>query len=156
MYAIAGLDPEDEKIAADQSAIRELLSVRTQVGGMARYQNDYYHQIESTKTDIVPGNPWVICTLWQAQYIIAKAKTKAELLEAMDLINWCTYRQLESGVLAEQFHPYTGEPISVSPLTWSHATVMIAVCEYLNKLKEIERTGTGTPRPTYKGVEARH
>ena len=31
---------------------------------------------------------------------------------------------LEAGVLAEQVNPYTNEPISVSPLTWSHATVV--------------------------------
>ena len=156
LFAIGGLDPEDPKIASDHKATRDLLSVRTQIGGMARYQNDYYHQIESSKLDIVPGNPWVICTLWQAQYVIAKAKTKADLTEALDLINWCTYRQLPSGVLAEQFHPYTGAPLSVSPLTWSHATVMIVVSEYLNKLKELENIGTGTPHPTFTGIASAH
>mgnify|MGYP003652623630 FL=1 len=59
-------------------------------------------------------------------------------------------------MLAEQFHPYTGAPISVSPLTWSHATVMIVVSEYLNKLKELENIGTGTPHPTYTGIATAH
>jgi GH15 family glucan-1,4-alpha-glucosidase len=31
-----------------------------------------------------------------------------------------------------QVHPYT-RPLSVSPLTWSHATVVMTVREYLEK-----------------------
>ncbi|MEO1583933.1 MAG: glycoside hydrolase family 15 protein [Planctomycetota bacterium] len=151
-FAIGGIDPDDPMIVSDMEKTRELLSVRTEIGGVARYQKDYYHQIETEKTDIVPGNPWVICTLWHAQHIIARATTKDELKEAMDLINWCTYRTLPSGVLAEQFHPYSGDPISVSPLTWSHATVMIAVSEYLNKLAEIEGKDHATPKPIFAGL----
>jgi glucoamylase len=37
-------------------------------------------------------------------------------------------------VLAEQFHPYTGAPISVSPLTWSHATLCV---RYLDRHREL-------------------
>ena len=44
---------------------------------------------------------------------------------------------LPSGVLAEQIDPLTGTPISVSPLVWSHAEYVIAVCEYLNKYREL-------------------
>ncbi|MEL6797634.1 MAG: hypothetical protein AAFO89_12535, partial [Planctomycetota bacterium] len=58
------------------------------------------------------------------------------------------------GVLAEQFHPYSGDPISVSPLTWSHATVMIAVSEYLNKLAELEGKDHATPKPIFAGLDA--
>ncbi len=46
---------------------------------------------------------------------------------------------LPSGVLAEQINPHTHEPISVSPLTWSHATFIMAVQEYINKSLEIEK-----------------
>ncbi len=48
-------------------------------------------------------------------------------------------RALESGVLAEQFDPYSGGPISVSPLTWSHGTVMTTIVQYL--LKHAQLTG---------------
>ena len=46
---------------------------------------------------------------------------------------------LASGVLPEQLDPHTGKPISVSPLSWSHATVMTVIMEYL--LKHAELTG---------------
>ena len=33
--------------------------------------------------------------------------------------------------MAEQLHPFTGEPLSVSPLTWSHAAFVASVERYL-------------------------
>jgi GH15 family glucan-1,4-alpha-glucosidase len=116
------------------------LWVKTSVGGCARYERDYYHQVERDNTEAVPGNPWVICTLWQAQYRIERAKTVEELQEALPLIEWAQRRAEKSGVLAEQFNPYSGDPISVSPLTWSHATFVIAVMEYLRKYDKLTAT----------------
>jgi hypothetical protein len=46
-------------------------------------------------------------------------------------------------VLAEQFNPHTGEPISVSPLTWSHAVVMTTVMQYLLKHAQITGARSG-------------
>jgi len=139
IFAFTGLDINDEFIRAEMENARERLAVKTGVGGYARYERDYYHQIERDNVTQVPGNPWAICTLWRAQYVIAKARTLEEMKEAMDLLEWCVWRADASGVLAEQFHPYTGEPISVSPLTWSHATFVIVVLEYLNKLGGLSR-----------------
>src|SRR5690606_9620926 len=51
---------------------------------------------------------------------------------------WCAGHALESGVLAEQVHPYTNEPLSVSPLTWSHATVVSTAIKYLEKLEQLQ------------------
>ena len=98
----------------------------------------------------MPGNPWVICSLWRAQYVIAKAQREEDLEEALGLLEWCCHRAEESGVLPEQFHPHTGEAMSVSPLTWSHATYVIVVMEYLHKLQKVR-----TQRlQTESGVEA--
>jgi GH15 family glucan-1,4-alpha-glucosidase len=118
-------------------AIRDRLWCKTDVGGVARYENDYYHRV-SDDIARVPGNPWFICTMWQAQYAIAKAKVPSDLAEAVEVLTWVASRTLRSGVLAEQVHPYSNAPLSVSPLTWSHATVVMAVQEYLEKLEAIE------------------
>jgi len=40
-------------------------------------------------------------------------------------------------VLAEQLNPLTGEPLSVAPLTWSHATFVETVLDFVEKEKEI-------------------
>jgi len=86
----------------------------------------------------VPGNPWFICTLWLADYFITRAKSPAELKLALPIFTWTAGHALESGVLAEQVNPYTNEPISVSPLTWSHATVVSTIIKYLEKLEALQ------------------
>jgi GH15 family glucan-1,4-alpha-glucosidase len=130
-------DPEDEKVVNTMNAIKEGLWVKTDVGGIARYEGDRYHRVTENIKE-VPGNPWVICTLWLAQWIIAKAKGPEEMKEAITILDWVASRALRSGVLAEQVHPFTNQPLSVSPLTWSHAAFVSTVLEYLNKLGKID------------------
>ncbi len=137
LFAFGVFDPQDPIMLSEMAGLYEKLWCKTEVGGCARYERDYYHQVERDRVKDIPGNPWVICTLWQAQYCIAKARNVDELKLAVPLLEWCVKRASASGVLAEQFNPHTGEPISVSPLTWSHATVVIVVMEYLNKLKKL-------------------
>jgi glucoamylase len=124
------LTPDDPRIVATMEAVRERLWVKTDVGGVARYENDYYHQV-SQDIENVPGNPWFICTLWLAQWHIATAQVPEDLQPALDILDWAAAHALPSGVMAEQVHPYTNAPLSVSPLTWSHATLVMAVREYL-------------------------
>ena len=57
---------------------------------------------------------------------------------ALPILEWTAGHSLESGVLAEQVNPYTNEPISVSPLTWSHATVVSTSIKYLEKLEQLQ------------------
>ena len=130
-------DVDDPRIVATMNAIREHLWIKTDVGGLARYENDYYHQISQDIAN-VPGNPWFICTLWLAQWYIATAKTRADLQPALDILHWAQTHTLPSGVMAEQVHPYTNEPLSVSPLTWSHATLVTTVCEYLQRRAQLD------------------
>jgi oligosaccharide amylase len=127
----------DERVEATMKAVEEKLWVKTRVGGVARYENDYYHRI-SDDIAAVPGNPWFICTLWLADYYISRAQTPAELKMALPIFEWTAGHALESGVLAEQVNPYTNDPISVSPLTWSHATVVSTSIKYLEKLEALQ------------------
>jgi len=130
------LSAEDPRVVRTMKEVRDRLWVKTEVGGMARYENDYYHR-QSQDIERVPGNPWFICTLWLAQWTIATAKSRHDLQAAIPLLQWCATHGLASGVLAEQVHPYTGAPLSVSPLTWSHATFVTAVQEYQMKWESV-------------------
>lgn len=125
------LPPDEPRLAATMEKIRERLWVKTDVGGVARYEHDYYQQVEKTDIDKVPGNPWFICTLWLADWDIARASSRSELAKAARTLEWVAARAMPSGILAEQVDPYTGEPLSVSPLTWSHATFIATVESYL-------------------------
>jgi GH15 family glucan-1,4-alpha-glucosidase len=106
---------------------------------VARYENDNYHRIEHRDIERVPGNPWFITSMWLAEWYIARAETVDDLKGAEEILEWVADRALASGTLAEQVNPYTNEPLSVAPLTWSHATVVLAVNEYLAKREALRR-----------------
>jgi glucoamylase len=141
VYKFHLFEPDDPRVVATMRAIEEKLWIKTCVGGVARYENDYYHRI-SADTAAVPGNPWFICTLWLADYFITRAKNGADLKLALPIFEWAAAHALPSGILAEQVHPYTNEPISVSPLTWSHATVVSTAVKYLEKLEQLRTCDT--------------
>src|SRR5438309_603645 len=131
------LPATDERIRSTMRAIEDRLSVKTPVGGIARYENDYYFQVSSDIAS-VPGNPWFVATLWLAEHLIAIAEKPADLDRPRAYLDWCARRALPSGILSEQVHPYTGEPLSVSPLTWSHAAFVSAVQHYARRSRLIK------------------
>ncbi|TAJ22315.1 MAG: glycoside hydrolase family 15 protein, partial [Nitrospirae bacterium] len=131
--------PQDPLVESTMQAVLERLWVDTPIGGLARYEGDAYHQVEHSNTQRVPGNPWFICTLWWAQYLIACAEEVSDLQEALTLLEWVADHALPSGVLAEQVHPHTGEPLSVSPLTWSHAEFVVTAHKWLEKYQAFRR-----------------
>lgn len=138
IFEFGVFDVNDEKVKNTMQKVKDWLWVKTKIGGVARYYNDYYFR-KSDNLDLIPGNPWFICTLWYAKYIIAKANSLEDLKEAMDLIYWVKNHALNTGVLAEQIHPLTGEPLSVSPLTWSHSEFVDTITNYINKKIELEK-----------------
>jgi oligosaccharide amylase len=136
LFQFGMLSPDDEPMAKTMAEIEECLWVRTEVGGVARYENDYYFQ-QSDDIKKVPGNPWIICTLWLADWYITRATQAGDLDRARELMEWVVRHALPSGILAEQVHPYTGEPLSVSPLTWSHGAFVTTVHNYVAKAEQL-------------------
>jgi GH15 family glucan-1,4-alpha-glucosidase len=92
--------PDDPKIVSTMQAIRDQLWVKTNVGGVARYMNDLYHQVSQDISN-VPGNPWFICTLWLAEWYALTAKKLDDLKPAMEILEWVAAHALPSGILAE-------------------------------------------------------
>jgi len=135
LFAFSVFDINDERLTRFANVIKERLQCKTSIGGFGRYEGDVYFRQKEDQN--VPGNPWIITTLWMAQYYIAKAKTEIDLKEAQKLIDWTVDRAMESGVLAEQFDPYNGKPLSAVPLTWSHAEFVITIVRYLDKLEDL-------------------
>ncbi len=123
VFFMGVLPPHDERVVSTMKAIEEKLYVKDGIGGIARYENDLYHRIDDTYP-----NPWIVTTMWLADWYIELGN----LNRALELVNWATKRKSQAGLLAEQFHPRTGKPLSVIPLTWSHA----AFCRTVQKLDE--------------------
>jgi len=130
-FGILSLDDPRLRKAFDKTV--ERLEVKTDIGGMARFEGDSYH----FKGGNYPGNPWVITTMWIAQYYIAMAKKEKDLQKVHPYIAWALKISGSAGTLPEQLDPYTGDHLSASPLVWSHAEFVTTIISYLEKLEEL-------------------
>ncbi|MEM3351832.1 MAG: glycoside hydrolase family 15 protein [Saccharolobus sp.] len=113
------ISPEDPIMVNTINEIEAKLKVSN---GIIRYENDMYQRRKKQP------NPWLITTLWLAEYY-ADIKNKNK---ALDYIMWVLNRALPTGFLPEQVDPETFEPTSVTPLVWSHAEFIIAVNKLLS------------------------
>jgi GH15 family glucan-1,4-alpha-glucosidase len=144
VFAFGAFAADDPRVASTMRAVESRLTCKGEVGGVARYEGDDYQRVAREGSG-APGNPWFVCTLWLAEHAIATARTLEDLAGPRDILAWVGRHARGSGVLAEQLHPFTGAPLSVSPLTWSHAGFVIAVREYVARYEQIVR-GLGERR----------
>ena len=135
------VDVDDDRVVCTMKAVEETLTVRTAIGGEARREHDYYQAVNANDQN-VPGNPWPITTLWRAQWYIKRAKTLADLKPARERLEWLLKVTTSAGLLAEQVDPYTGAPLSVCPLGWSHGTAIMAIDEYVAKFGALKKAAT--------------
>jgi len=141
LFPFGAFEATDPRVVATMEAVRTGLWVWTDVRGLARYEDDWYWQV-SQDIARVPGNPWITCTLWLAEWKIRRATSEADLALTLDLLQWAAAHARPSGCLPEQVHPYTGAPLSVSPLTWSHAAFVQALLSYRDKLHALKVSPT--------------
>jgi len=127
------LGVEDEMIKTSIKTIEDKLCLKTGITGVPRYVGDNYFR----QSKDMPSNPWFITTLWLAQYYIMEAKEEKDLDVVKESFNWVAKHASPTGMLSEQLNPYTGEQLSASPLTWSHAAFLSTVISYLEKLEEL-------------------
>lgn len=133
MLVFGVLDPHDERLARAFTATKRALSVATSIGGIARYEGDRYYRVGAD----LPGNPWIVTTLWLAEYAIASARGDDDLKQAREIFEWVVSRAGTGGILPEQVHPYSGMGLSAAPLVWSHAAYINAVLSYLDRLEAL-------------------
>ena len=120
-FMLARLPQNDERLLNTAKTVEQRLLNSSPIGGVIRYENDNYFRTKQQ----YPGNPWIVCGMWLAQYYIHQGRTD----EARGLLDWSVDRQLPSGVLSEQFDPDSGESISVTPLVWSHAEMINTILD---------------------------
>jgi len=108
-------DTPESILESSVRLVEKVLLPSAPIGGVPRYEHDDYFLTDQTKL----GNPWMITTLWLAQYYMSNNRRD----EAVKLIDWVIDRAGVSGMLAEQVDPNTGFGTGVSPLVWSHSTL---------------------------------
>jgi oligosaccharide amylase len=133
IYKFGVLPYDDDRVKHAVRLVEERLRVKTEVDGICRFENDMYFRV----ADGYVGNPWFICTLWLAQYYIEIAQNAEDLKIPHAWLEWTVRYAQKSGVLSEQLHPYTGEGLSATPLTWSHAEFVVTLLEYVKKMEDL-------------------
>lgn len=144
VFSFGVLPANDPRVEGTMEVVKRSLLVQSPIGGYARYQGDYYFR-KSQDIARIPGNPWIICTLWVAEWEIAKATSLQELDEPLQKLQWVARHAMESGVLPEQVDPLNGAPVSVAPLTWSHSTYVLTVVKYTEKYHQLLVEQGGSP-----------
>ena len=113
-YPFRVLEPDDPHIVGSSRQIEGAFTYASE--GIGRYPGDTY----------LGGNPWFITTLWLALYRCQQGHYE----KAKTLIEWCVRHVDELQLFSEQVHKDNGEPISASPLAWSHAMFILALLDY--------------------------
>lgn len=133
-----GVLPANDAVLARafEGSVR-VLSHGVTTGGIARYDGDAYYRQEGEKDLEVAGNPWVITTLWYAEYLIANARSENDFVRIRTILDWVVQHAEPSGALPEQVDARTGAPLSATPLMWSHAAYASVIVAYLNRLEQL-------------------
>ncbi len=129
IFAYGVLSVDDPLVKTCIDTIESKLRIHTGIDGVPRYVGDRYY----TQTGDV-ANPWYITTLWLAQYYARTAKSADNIKTVEGWLNWVIVHSPLSGVLSEQLHPFTGEQLSATPLTWSHAEYVRTIIDYHDAL----------------------
>lgn len=148
LFFFGVLQPSDARLVSTWDRTLRVLSHGISSGGIARFEHDDYYRIDGP----APGNPWVITTLWYAEYLIAAAKTLADLERVSAIFSWVVQHAQPSGVLSEQLNPNTGVQVCAAPLTWSHAGYVSAVLKYLHRMEELGGARMGATVPSRASV----
>lgn len=116
-----GLYKSSDILTQTADCIERTLLDKSPSGGTPRYEHDHYFESDAQYM----GNPWFVTTLWMAQYYVRINDTD----KAKGHLAWALERALPSGVLSEQVNPSSSEPVSVTPLVWSHAELINTILD---------------------------
>lgn len=122
-YMFGLYSPDSPEISQAFKTLRDRYFVNDSYA-VPRYEGDNYHRAEGTGT----GNTWFIASLWLSQY----ANEIGDTVLRDAILRWVE-AQTVSKMFSEQQNPSTLEPLSVSPLVWSHAEYMATQLDVIDK-----------------------
>ncbi len=119
--------PDETTLSSTVKLLEERLLDSTPSKGLPRFEHDGYF----LSSPEYMGNPWIVTTLWYAQYRIQQGDTEG----AKHYLSWVQERAMPSGVLPEQVDPINGAITSVTPLVWSHAELINTILDLVENSK---------------------
>lgn len=117
-------EPDSPELATSIATLQTLYDITQHKPTIAgRYKGDDYYRSQGAPL----GNPWFVTSLWLAQFDMRAGKHD----RARSTIQWVADRMLQTGVLSEQFNPFSLQFLSVAPLTWSQAEFMTSILDLM-------------------------
>lgn len=109
--------PNEKKILNSVEKIN--MTLRTYMGGYKRFEDDHY----------MNGNPWVVATLWMANYYLEAGEDK----KAKECFDYVVKTSAHHGFLPEQVNNDTLKPAWVIGLGWSHSMFVMILKKMMEK-----------------------
>ncbi|MBP9750145.1 MAG: glycoside hydrolase family 15 protein [Candidatus Pacebacteria bacterium] len=134
LFRFGVLSPYDPVLERIYERTCAALTTDVEGVGVSRYDGDRYFAHQDAAS-----NPWVVTTCWIAEYEIARAKDVQDLEMPRRRLEWIKQRANVAGLFAEQYHPRTHMPTSVTPLIWSHAQYILTFLAYSKKYAEFRK-----------------
>lgn len=114
------------ELTAAVETMERVFDFKPGLNGLPRYENDNYYRVNFA----TPGNWWNITTLWMAQYYSEVGATD----KTEQILTWVASRAVAAtGILSEQISPDDNTPLSVAPLTWSHAEYVATLLDTITE-----------------------
>lgn len=130
-------DLKSDEIRASYDTLKTTFKINDDgVTPLPRYEHDLYDTVDPAGM----GNPWLITTMWLAQYYMEVDRLPA----AKAIIQWARSIMLPSGVLPEQLNPFTQKFISVAPLIWSQAEFLNSILDLTSDPHQAEKVDEPT------------
>ena len=126
------LSADDPRLKEAFKVLEARLEKGIRVGGIPRYEGDMYCRVGPD----TPSNPWFVVSLWMTQYKIASAANSQDLKDAAKDIEWAA-KYAQKSMMSEQINPFNGDPLSATPLTWSHSEFVRTIMEFENRMKSL-------------------
>lgn len=113
-YMFGLFEPDSDEMVQSFKSLRAKFSLGDEPWMLPRYEGDKYQPVDPNGL----GNPWIICSLWSAQYTLLQG----DVQKAQQILDHIADVMLRTGVLPEQVNPFNNQKfISVAPLMWSQA-----------------------------------
>jgi GH15 family glucan-1,4-alpha-glucosidase len=128
LYLLYDLDLHKEfNLEPTLNFLDSKLFLQTQLGGIARKENDHYLKINNK----IPGNPWFISSMWRLR--VALKNNDQDF--AKRILLWSISHFDKTGLIAEQMDPDSGFALGMKPLSWSHAEYLMSVTAFIEHLR---------------------
>ena len=117
------ISPNSTAAVGTVEKINRTLNVK---GGLSRFPNDDYHYSSDLYDSSAPSPPWIITTLFLADYY-EEINASGSALSLMNFV----LAHSNNGLLPEALDPNTLEPLpTTSPLTWSSAMYVLTALDF--------------------------